>query len=398
MLKNRLSPPLVEHTSAEESVEQIEPFRNTLRSAKQAAPHPQFGWYPYDTLSNWWILHFLFAADFSRLQHALKERPVLDIGCGDGDLAFFLSFLGCRVTALDYPGYNFNSMHGVKTLKSRLSSDLQILEIDLDADEALVLPETDYALVLLLGILYHLKNPFSILEKLARRARFCMLSTRIAAMTPAGAPMQHESLAYLLDSGEANNDSTNFWIFSETGLLRLLKRTEWEVRAFSKHGCLSGSNPSSNGADERMFLFLRSRLLSAPARLKLVKGWWPAEAQGWCWVDKHFRIDLSLTEKTDAPEFELRVIIPDPASPVLPVELTCSANGSGLESKTYTIAGEQTYRAKLPESIDTGKPIRLEFRVTHSLKFGLDSRDLGVIVPCRNQIAGTDSPISFWVA
>jgi tRNA (mo5U34)-methyltransferase len=396
--KDRFVVPFVEQASAEESIAQLSIFREILESLKATPAHPSFGWYPYDTLSSWWVLHRLFAADLAHLQQALRNRPVLDIGCGDGDLAFFLSLLGCTVIAVDHPNSNFNYMHGVKALKERFESDLRILEIDVDNEGLSALPEGEYGLVLLLGILYHLKNPFSILETLAKRGRYCMLSTRIAELTPAGAPMKDEALAYLLDSGEANNDSTNFWVFSETGLLRLLKRTGWEIRGSSKVGCETGSNPSSNEADERMFLFLRSRLRSAPAKLALSNGWWPIEAEAWCWVNRNFTIDLSLLESDSTPEFELRFIIHNPAALPLPVEVACSANGINLGTKIYGTLGEQVYRARLPETIDRTKEVSLQFTVAHNFEFDSDARDLGIIIPCRGEISGTNSPISFWIS
>ena len=311
---------------------------------------------------------------------------------------FFLSFLGCQVTAVDLPSSNFNWMHGVRSLNTRLDCDVKILEMDLDGEAPFVLPDDDYGLVLFLGILYHLKNPFSILEKLARRCRYCMLSTRIAELTPKGMPMQGESLAYLLDSNEANNDPTNFWIFSETALIRLLRRSGWEIRASLKHGCLSGSNPSSNDADERMFLFLRSKVRSARADVKLSRGWWPIEEGGWCWVDKQFQIDIQLAENDGAPEFELRFIVHNPMPQKSAVSISCRANGIELGTMSELAAGEHVYRAELPDAINRGKKISLEFTVAHELDFPGESRDLGVIIPCRADRTGTGSPISFWIA
>ncbi len=395
--KKLLDVPLIAQTSAEESIEQLGLFRDILKAAKSTPPHPNFGWYPHDTLSSWWILRALFAAHFTALQDALRCHPVLDIGCGDGDLTFFLSQLGCRVAAVDHPKFNFNYMHGVKALKQRLGSDVSIFETDLDHDGPLAFLEDEYGLVLLLGILYHLKNPFSILERLSRCARYCMLSTRIASMTLNGTPMQHEALAYLLDSREANNDPTNFWIFSETGLSRLLRRTGWEVWGSSKHGCTTGSNPSSDQADERIYLFLRSRLRSAPATLNLSDGWWPIQTEGWCWVNKRFTIDLLLLESGGPPEFELRFIIHSPAGIGAPVEMACSANGVELESRQYDTRGDQVYRAVIPATIDRNKQISLRFTVVHNFRFGSETRDLGVIIPCLNEVRGTHSPIGFWV-
>lgn len=65
-------------------------------------------------------------------------------------------------------------------------------------------------------------------------------------------------VAYLLDPDECNNDSTNYWIFSFTGLLRILRRTGWEVAELVTVGCTTGSDPASPEGDERAFCLLRS--------------------------------------------------------------------------------------------------------------------------------------------
>ena len=109
-----------------------------------------------------------------------------------------------------------------------------------------------------LGLLYHLKNPFYVLEALAQRAELCFLSTRVARQAPDGTPLREQPVAYLLDPAEANDDATNFWIFSETGLKRLFARTGWEVVEFTTVGCADGSEPARADRDERAFALLRS--------------------------------------------------------------------------------------------------------------------------------------------
>ena len=150
-------------------------------------------------------------------------------------------------------------MRGVRALKDALESAVEIFE--LDVDDRFALPAPAYGLALFLGTLYHLKNPFYALETVARHARFCLLSTRIARFTPGGrVNFQDLPMAYLLDDREANADPTNYWIFSEAGLRRILQRSGWEVRAFTTTGDTCTSDPSAPAADERAFCFLRSRL------------------------------------------------------------------------------------------------------------------------------------------
>ena len=149
-------------------------------------------------------------------------------------------------------------MRGAYSLKSLLKSSVQIHEIDLD--DAFSLPHHEFDLVLFLGILYHLKNPFYVLEKLSRASRRIVLSTRIARQTAGeGRRLDDLAVAYLLGPDECNNDPTNYWIFSRTGLERVLERSGWNVVKMLTVGDTTNSNPSDNEHDERAFVYAESR-------------------------------------------------------------------------------------------------------------------------------------------
>ncbi len=81
--------------------------------------------------------------------------------------------LGCKVQVVDYAPTNFNLMQGVKLLKTALSSSVEIHDVNLDSQ--FLLPEKSYSLVIFLGILYHLKNPYYALETLAKSANYCLI-------------------------------------------------------------------------------------------------------------------------------------------------------------------------------------------------------------------------------
>lgn len=188
----------------------------------------------------------------------LGGQRIADIGAADGDLGFMLAELGFDVDLIDHPSTNWNGMRGMRALHSRLQSSAAIHVVDLDTQ--FDLPHTDYGLVILLGILYHLKNPFYVLEKIARCSRLCLLSTRVARF--AGSPstaIGELPVAYLLAAGEANNDATNYWIFSDAGLRRLLDRCGFDIVAFRTFGDTSASSPGDSSHDERAFMLLRSR-------------------------------------------------------------------------------------------------------------------------------------------
>ena len=237
-------------------------FRRWLNRIKAGINGGDFGgWYPYDSFSNFFALKRILGGHPELFQQLGGDGPVADVGCADGDLSFFLESLGCKVHAIDHPAPNYNAMQGVKALKAALASAVEIYEIDLDSQFRL--PAERYALVLFFGTLYHLKNPFGVLETLARHASCCLLSTRVARYTPdRQVRFEDRPMAYLLDEREANNDPTNYWIFSNTGLRRLLKRAGWEVLGFCNTGNTADSDPASPERDERAFCLVRSRQLA----------------------------------------------------------------------------------------------------------------------------------------
>src|SRR5215471_8647447 len=101
-------------------------FRRKLEETKRAIP-ADFDWYPYDTLSGLAHLDRLLTGGHRDLLPAEGHgKRVLDVGCADGDLAFFLESLGYSVTAIDHPAYQHNGMRGVRALKNALGSKVAI--------------------------------------------------------------------------------------------------------------------------------------------------------------------------------------------------------------------------------------------------------------------------------
>ncbi|MBE9374785.1 hypothetical protein IQ251_10040 [Saccharopolyspora sp. HNM0983] len=233
-------------------------FREKLLARKEEIAPQDFAWYPDDTMANVWHLDGMLTGPRRAVFDSLAGTRIADIGAADGDLGFFLeSELGCQVDLIDNPPTNYNGLRGARRLTAELPSTAGVYETDLDAQFRL--PAERYRAVLLLGLLYHLKNPFFVLERLARHAELCFLSTRVAQLAPDGTPLRDRPVAYLVDPAEADGDATNFWIFSEAGLRRLVDRTGWEVLDFHRVGCLQDSEPARDDRDERAFALLRSR-------------------------------------------------------------------------------------------------------------------------------------------
>ena len=232
-------------------------FKSKLDRAKKQAESEHFTFYGYETIKVLPILDQLLAQANADFALNLKNARVADIGAGDGDLGFCLEYLGAKVDLFDLPSTNWNQMLGLRALHKQLGSEARIFEMDLDRQ--FEIPDR-YDVVFLLGILYHLKNPYYVLETLHSATDKLILSTRVARFTEQGGyPIQQSSVAYLLGAEECNNDATNFWIFSETGLKQLLSRTGWSVEAQLNFGDTKESNPQDSCHDERIFLLLKRR-------------------------------------------------------------------------------------------------------------------------------------------
>jgi tRNA (mo5U34)-methyltransferase len=217
-----------------------------------------FPWYPYDILANVVHLDALLTGEHRDLDNLAAGAPVADIGAADGDLAFALeSVAGWEMDIVDTAATNMNGLRGAQALAEQLGSRVRVHDIDLDRQFAL--PRERYGLILLLGILYHLQNPYYVLRELAAHSTHLLLSTKVARFAgPERTPIAELPLAYLLGPLEANNDPTNYWVFSPRGLERLAERAGWTILDRMNVGDTEGSDPATSEGDERMFLLLRS--------------------------------------------------------------------------------------------------------------------------------------------
>jgi tRNA (mo5U34)-methyltransferase len=222
-------------------------FRARLGAARESVK--DLCWYPYTSLDNVTLLEQF-------LPHELELVPnggsVLDVGAADGDMGYLFQSLGCRVDFLDNVATNFNDCEGLKRTASLLAKPVSLIECDMDWGFEL---DREYDLVIFLGTLYHLRNPALVLIRLAQRCQRALISTRVTSHLPDGQNVERTALAYFLENREANDDSTNYWIFTPAGLERILKRCGWRVIHSTRFGQVGRSNPVDNSADERMFAF-----------------------------------------------------------------------------------------------------------------------------------------------
>jgi 2-polyprenyl-3-methyl-5-hydroxy-6-metoxy-1,4-benzoquinol methylase len=353
-------------------------FRTRLDRVKAENQAPGLSWYPYDSFSLFPVLFPMLREERRDLLGLAGAAPLLDLGCGDGDLSFFFESLGCPVVAIDNWNPNFNQTRGFQALHRALASSVEFRMHDLDAGPDL--SGRTFGLALCLGVLYHLKNPYGFLEALARHARHCLLSTRIAQVTPRGKSMSEEPLAYLVAPMETNQDASNYWIFSEAGLVQLLDRTGWELCDYTTTGCTKRSDPVRRERDQRAFCLIRSRLADPWTEFELDGGWHELEEASWRWTQRVFRVRLKVTAQARvALRFRFRV--PEAVgNAILPVRLHATVGQERLPACVYDSPGEHVYEQCWPAAAGSGVvPIR--FELDRALApTGADRRELGVQV------------------
>jgi tRNA (mo5U34)-methyltransferase len=217
-----------------------------------------FPWYPYNILGNLVHVNGMLTGENRELERLAGGLPVADIGAADGDLAFVLEDVaGWEVDIVDTAATNMNGLRGARALRDHLGSQVQVHDVDLDRQFGL--PRERYGLVFLLGILYHLQNPYYVLRELASHSSHCLLSTKVARFAgPSDTPIGDLPIGYLVGPRETNDDPTNYWILSPAGLVRLVERAGWRILDRANVGATADSDPSTPERDERMFLLLHS--------------------------------------------------------------------------------------------------------------------------------------------
>lgn len=239
-------------------------FQERLTEIKTKNPiAPTDGyWYPHHVLGNLDTIGQTLTGTNRDLLRLIENRPVADIGGADGDLSFFLETLGIKdIHLIESAGLNCSRLSGARLLKRELNSAVTIHDIDVDHEQ--LLPKIQFGLVFFLGTLYHLKDPFRILEYLAKHTEYCLLSTRVARYLPGGkGRIESYPIAYLLGPDELNNDPSNYFIFSHKGLRRLCERTGWDIADWKSFDNTVNSTPDSLHNGERVFCLLRSRVIA----------------------------------------------------------------------------------------------------------------------------------------
>ncbi len=220
---------------------------------------PSHVWYPHSTLGTFKEWDRLLRARYRDILTLIGDKPIGDFGAADGDMAFFLESVGVKhLHVFDHIPISCNGMEGARLLKQARNSQVEIHDLNLDS--FFTLPIDRFGVIFFAGLLYHLKNPYYSLEYFAKHTEYMFFNTRIFCRLPGSSKdMRNEPVAYFLEADELNADASNFWIFTEASLKRLLIRTGWEILLFGPVDNTRDARPSAVTEGERAFCLLRSK-------------------------------------------------------------------------------------------------------------------------------------------
>jgi len=350
-------------------------YREKLNRIKRAVP--EVAWYPYDSLTNFAHLEKLLGAQPRNVFDLLPNRRVLDVGTGDGDVAFFLESLGYEVDAVDMPASNHSGLAGFKRLRAELGSEVKLQERDIDRQ--FTLEGEPYGLALSLGLLYHLKNPFYFLEELSRHAYYCLASSKIADILEerGGRDVRGAPLAYLLEADELNEDDSNFWVFTESCMRRMFRRAGWTVLGTLRVDRTGVARANSATDDARLFALLASRRL--PAAVIHADGFYDSEGEDWWWTAPRFAVRVPLGGEATR-WIQVEGYVAEASLRRGPNALKCRVGGGKWQRVAMKQIGPAVFRFEWPSKRPAGE-VRVEFEVEREAERPAgEDRPMGLIV------------------
>lgn len=218
-----------------------------------------------------------------------------------------------------------------------------------------------------------------VLEELAKRCSYCILTTRVTRFA-ADRRTEIGSLpvAYLVDKLETNDDSTNFWIFTPEGLRRILKRANWRIAAMMTRGAAE-SDPATAGGDERAYCFLKS----AYRQIEFLQGVHPPEPGDWRWTGRKFSVRI-WRSPLDQASSSISLFIPDiTVSSLGPVTVSASVNGTDLPAIVLGHPG--VHEMPIPPHLFIQGSARVDFALDRALPPDeIDQRERGLVLPSLN--------------
>lgn len=152
---------------------------------------------------------------------SLEGRRVLDIGAWDGFFAFEAERRGAAdVLATDHfcwSGPGWGDKRGFNHAHARFGSHVRSLDLDVEDHNAAALGQFDT--VLLLGVLYHVTDPYRILRSAAEMCTDHLVVETVTALRHEAMPAMR-----LFTELELDRDSTNYWAPNILALREMCRR------------------------------------------------------------------------------------------------------------------------------------------------------------------------------
>jgi tRNA (mo5U34)-methyltransferase len=142
------------------------------------------------------------------LPSRLDGKRVLDVGAWDGFYSFEMERRGAEVLATDsfsWRGDGWGTKDGFLLAREALGSCVRDLDLDPTKLEPGLVGGT-YDVVLFLGVLYHLRDPMRVLDRLRS-----VTGGVLVVETEVGMLLTRRAAAEFYPGTELNNDPTNWW-------------------------------------------------------------------------------------------------------------------------------------------------------------------------------------------
>lgn len=163
-------------------------------------------------------------------KHGVTGKTVLDIGAWDGFFSFEAEKRGAsRVLATDHfswSGPGWATQAGFDYAHAKHGSKIEARDIDVPD----LTPDSvgRFDMVLFLGVLYHLKDPFTILESVS-----ALTNNHLVLETETALDFLPWPVMRYYEGSSLNNDPTNFWAPNRAGLKALLREFGFKRFSFS---------------------------------------------------------------------------------------------------------------------------------------------------------------------
>jgi hypothetical protein len=237
--------------------------------------------YDFDTLDNVGVILGLVDERAATYLDGMSNRTMIDIGCANGELGFAFEEAGFSVALLDRSLVSAVQGSDVRQDAPLIASIIArnkrsravIFDEDVDQgfDPRRVVegfrrahggegPFERFGLGVMVGVLYHLKNPYTAVDRLRELCDHLIIGTWVADCLPEDRQriIEDEQVVYLLKDRQLSVDPTNYWIFTPRSFRVLVERCGWRILA--EHTI---TNPPDGGAMPRNPL---ARFLARRAR------------------------------------------------------------------------------------------------------------------------------------